>query len=61
MKSIPHYYLALLIWILEIIMFASIILLPVVVWLRDNYDAFKVPFVCAHCKSWRNDYGTSIS
>jgi len=54
MKSIPHYYLALLIWVLEIIMFASIVLLPLVVWLRDNFDAFKVPFCCAYCENWRN-------
>ena len=38
------YYLALLTWILEIFMFASIILIPIVLVLREEYRWWKHPF-----------------
>ena len=42
------YYLALLTWILEIIMFASIILIPVCIYLRDLRDWWDKPFINAY-------------
>lgn len=42
------YYLALLIWIAEILMFASIVLLPVAIYLRNNNDWWENPFEEAH-------------
>lgn len=38
------YYLALLIWIAEIAMFASVILIPVCMYLRDSSDWWYRPF-----------------
>ena len=38
------YYLALLTWILEIFMFASIILIPIVLILREEFDWWQKPF-----------------
>ena len=47
------YYLAFLTWILEIILFISIIGIPVVLYLRDNNDWFAQPFAEAYCnKGW---------
>ena len=39
-----YYCLAALIWILEIIMFTSIIFIPMVIYLRVRYDWFEEPF-----------------
>lgn len=49
------YFLAFLIWILEIVMFASIVLIPVVMYLRDNYDWFERPFNEASYTDCLND------
>lgn len=43
------YYLALLTWIAEILMFASIIFIPVVLFLRNKYLWFIRPFEEAEC------------
>lgn len=45
------YFLALLIWLLETIMFVSVILIPVIMYLRDNYEWFEKPFNTAY---WNN-------
>ena len=42
--KIFFYYLALLTWILEIIMFASIVLIPIVLILREESDWWQKPF-----------------
>lgn len=47
------YYLALLIYIAEIIMFASVVLIPLVMYLRDAEDWWKSPFTEAR---WNKDY-----
>ena len=47
------YYLALLICIVEIIMFASIILIPVAWCLREDFDWWSAPFYEAR---WNRDY-----
>ena len=39
-----YYFLALLVWIVMIIMFLTIILIPVVMHLRDNNEWFASPF-----------------
>lgn len=41
------YYLAILIWILEILMFISIIFIPAVMYLRDYHWWFNSPFLIA--------------
>ena len=38
------YFLALLIWFAEILMCATILLIPVCIYLRDNDDWFDSPF-----------------
>ena len=45
------YCLAFLICIIEILMFASIILIPVVMYLRDECEWFEHPFIkaCREC------------
>ena len=45
------YYLAFLICILEIIMIATIVLIPLVRYLRDYYDWFEKPFEMAFWES----------
>lgn len=47
------YWLALLIWFIEILMFVSILLIPVVVYARDNNDWFHAPFRNAW---WNSEY-----
>ena len=46
------YYLALLTWILEIIMFISIVLIPVCIYLRDSHDWWETPFSEAYAHAW---------
>ena len=48
MKKILYYYLALLIWILIIIMFISIILIPVCMYLKHNSMLWYKPFSAAY-------------
>lgn len=49
-----YYFLAFAIWILEIVMFASIALIPIVVDLRDSYPWFYRPFrQAAYVSLWR--------
>lgn len=47
-----YYFLAFVIWILEIVMFATIILIPVAMYLRDSYVWFDAPFGQAGYASW---------
>ena len=49
------YYLAFLILILEIILFISIIGIPVVLYLRDHNDWFSHPFNEAYCSIERGN------
>ena len=50
MRCILYMYLAGLIWLLEILMFASIILIPLVIYLRFQYRFFEKPFEEAYFK-----------
>ena len=46
-----YYFLALFLWVLEIVMIVSIILIPVIMYLRDNYLKWKHPFLWAYWNS----------
>jgi hypothetical protein len=54
MSKILHYYLALLVWILIIIMFASVILIPICMYLKDTFWLWYKPFTTV-----REDYGSN--
>ena len=44
------YLLAFLVWIAEIIMFLTILLIPVCMWLRGNCFFFEKPFTAAELR-----------
>lgn len=46
------YYLALLTWILKIILWVSIVGIPMEIYLRDNYEWFEDPFYEAFEKKY---------
>jgi hypothetical protein len=50
------YFLAFLVWIIEILMFASIILIPFVMYLRNETEWFEHPFAKADSKKWNYPY-----
>jgi hypothetical protein len=50
------FYLAFLIWIFEIILFVSIIALPLCFWLRNNYLSFSSPFWWAGQKVYAEQF-----
>lgn len=50
------YFLAFLVWIIEILMFASIILIPFVMYLRNETEWFARPFAKADSKKWNYPY-----
>lgn len=50
------FYLAFLIWIVEILLFVSIIAIPLCMWLRDSYLSFGNPFWWAGEKDYREQF-----
>lgn len=44
MRRLLLYYLAFIVAIVEVIMFVSVILAPLALWLRNESDWFKDPF-----------------
>ena len=51
LKEILFMYIALIIWIAKIIMFLSIVLIPIAILLIDKYQWWKEPFDTAYYKS----------
>ena len=50
------YYLASLIWVTRLLLFVTIIGIPLVMYLMDNNEWFEAPFNCAYCTNKENKY-----
>lgn len=53
LKSIKYFYISLLCWIVLIILYVSIIFIPVALALKVNTDWFDEPFNEALIRIWR--------
>jgi len=47
-----RYYLAFLICVITILMYLTIVFIPIAIWLKDHFEWFREPFEMARIGCW---------